>query len=343
MSSTSFLSQGLPLHGALCPEVLTLQAIGAPSMAEEIAAGLDRRPRMLPCKYLYDAKGSQLYEAITRLPEYYPTRTEAALLETIADDLLARQGAGSLEVVELGCGSATKTRTLFEAARRHAIPLRYVPIDVSPSMLSETVGKLLREYPEMAIRGLAGEYEQALVELCAAARRLVLFLGGTVGNLDPEEQAAFFAHLEAALAPGHQLLLGFDRRPHARKPRALIEAAYDDAAGVTARFDLNLLERLDRELEANFDLSAFYHRAYYDEADHQIVMELVSQRAQRVHVGALGRSFEFAEGEALRTEISRKHDPQEFISWFEARGWTCAASYGDPQELYGLLLLRREA
>jgi dimethylhistidine N-methyltransferase len=319
-------------------------------MAREVLSGLsDPVQKWVPPTYFYDREGSEIYEEITELPEYYPTRTEAALLRRILPEL--RHLVRPTQIVELGSGSSTKTRLLFEVfasfsqtgsatANAGAAPV-YIPIDVSRSMLERTARRLVEEYPPLRVLGLCGQYEDALPALPPSGSRLVVFLGGTIGNFTPAFQSTFFTRLGLFMRPGNQLLLGFDRRAHKGKPASLIVEAYNDRSGVTARFNLNLLRRLNRELGADFDLSGFAHRAIYSERSDQIEMHLISQREQMVHIPN-GGTFRFRQGETLLTELSRKFDPAELAVWFARHGFHCVERWTDDGQLFGLMLLERE-
>jgi dimethylhistidine N-methyltransferase len=307
-------------------------------MRQDVLEGLDD-PVMpsIPPTYFYDAEGSKLYEQITRLPEYYPTRTEARLLSQIVPCL-----AEMLEVkelVELGSGSAAKTRVILDAFRAGDRPLTYIPIDISRTMLRRTAENLAQSYPALRVLGLAAPFEDALSLLHPQPDRLLLFLGGTLGNFSPAAQDAFFTALSGAMAPGNHLLLGFDRRAHAGKPEHVIAEAYNDRQGVTARFNANLLARLNRELGADFRLERWRHRAIYNASEHQIEMWLDSQADQTVHLA--DRSYCFRAGAGILTEISRKFDPEELAAALAIRGLVMRACWMDDRETYGLLLVRR--
>lgn len=307
-------------------------------MRREVLAGLADPVRpFIPPTYLYDARGSDLYEQITALPEYYPTRTEARLLEQIAP--LLAELVPARQLVELGSGSSAKTCLLLDAFQASGKPLTYVPIDISRTMLAASAERLVQAYPGMRVLALAAPFEEALALLPACTERLVVFLGGTLGNFTPEQQAAFFARLREAMPPGNHLLLGFDLRAHAGKPASVIHDAYNDAAGVTAAFNLNLLARLNRELGADFQLATWRHRAAYVRPEHQIEMVLESQRDQEVRVA--GQVFRFPAGAGILSEISRKFDPEELAHWLEGRGFATRACWMDAQERFGLMLLRR--
>jgi len=302
-----------------------------------VARGLSARPRAIPPACLYDARGSALYEAIVELPEYYPARTEEALLGAITTELAAL--LRHHEVVELGSGSSWKTRRILAAMGAGARPLTYVPVDVNPGMLAASGAALCEAFPGLAVRGLASRFEDALASLTPAPARLFVFLGGTIGNLSPDEQDALFNAMARAMGPGSHLLLGFDRRAHAGKPAQLIHLAYNDARGVTAEFNLNLLVRLRRELGATIRLESWSHQAFYDSDLHRIEMHLRALEAQVVAIPSLGLEVAFEAGEGILTEISRKFDPDELAAWCAACGFAVVASWSDPAERFGLLLL----
>jgi dimethylhistidine N-methyltransferase len=313
-------------------------------MIQEVSDGLNASPqKYLPCTYLYDERGSELYEQITGLPEYYPTRTETAILKQIAPEL--RDLTETLlkeppEIVELGSGSSLKTRIVLDEWLQNGQDLNYIPVDVSETMLSETAMALTREYRRLNVLGLAGQYEDALNFLPAQRERLFLFLGGTLGNFSKEFQARFFQSLLNKMGPGSRLLLGYDCRPHANKTKAFIETAYNDAKGVTQAFNLNILAHLNQKLGGNFNLTRWKHCAHYDDDHQQIEMFVESTEAQSVFLEALGCSFNFEAGERILTEISRKFDPQELSDWFEARGFQTIKHWQDSAGWYGLLLLQ---
>lgn len=302
----------------------------------DVREGLAARPRSVPPAYLYDARGSALYEAIVELPEYYPARTEEALLRAIAPEL--GRLAAHAQIVELGSGSSWKTRRIIEALGGRDRPLTYVPIDVNGAMLEASGLALCNDFPRLRVRGLAGQFEDALAALAPAPDRLFVFLGGTVGNLLPDAQTDLFRALAGCMRPPGHLLLGYDRRAHASKPAATIHDAYNDAQGVTAEFDLNLLARLNRELGADFARGAWAHQAIYDPALHRIEMHLRSLARQTVTFPALGVQHTFEAGESILTEVSRKFDPDELAAWFARLGFRTVARWSDPADLFGLAL-----
>ena len=280
------------------------------SLADHLAQGLSQTPKTLSSKYFYDAAGSQLFQQIMTLPEYYPTRTELAIFTeqgtVIAQALRAGAGASQpLAVVELGAGDGLKTKLLLRALlAQSAAPLTYVPVDISPSALAELVATLHRELPTLPTAPLAAEYNAALATLAARPEaKAVLFVGSNIGNFEPAEQRAFLQALAAPLGPADRLLVGFDLRKDPRRVRA----AYDDAQSVTAEFNLNLLRRFNAELGADFELEHWQHFPDYDPSTGAMRSWLVSRRAQTVRVAALpGQAFDFAAWEAIHTENSFK-------------------------------------
>ncbi len=300
-------------------------------MLAEVAAGLTAPQKELPPKYFYDRRGSELFEEITRLPEYYLTRTERGLLERWMPVLIPRLGARTL--VELGAGSAAKTRIILDAMRGAGLATLYVPIDVSAEFLARTAKRLGREYPGLDVEPAVADISEALALPDLPRPALFAFLGSTIGNFAPVEAARLLARLRRHMLPGDHLLLGVDLR----KEAARIEAAYNDSRGVTADFNRNMLLVLNRELGAEFDPDAFEHRAFYDPAAHRIEMHLVSSRAQRVEVPGIGR-VSFAAGESIRTEISCKHDRASVAGLFAEAGLRPALWRSDPEELFALVV-----
>ena len=269
-----------------------------------VISGLSCTPKTLPAQYFYDHQGSQLFEQICELPEYYPTRTETAILQAHATDIA--QLTGPCELVELGSGSSTKTRLLLDAYTNMGLSPWYCPIDVSGSMLKQSAIDLLEHYPTLNIHGYVGTYEAALAALSASPlpTRMICFLGSTLGNLNPQECQAFFEQLTRSLQPGEYLLLGVDLQ----KSTAQLEAAYNDSQGITAAFNLNMLRHLNWRFQGNFQLEQFQHLAFYNSAEHQIEMHLKSLCAQQVNLLALDLAVALEQGETIRTEISRKFD-----------------------------------
>lgn len=299
-----------------------LDADAAATMAREVRAGLCAYPKELSPKYFYDERGSVLFEQITELPEYYPTRAEREILQRRSAEILATAGApGTL--VELGSGSAAKTRHLLDAMRDGGCLQTYVPVDISEEITHQTAASLVDEYPGLAVRGLVCDFERDLERIPdGEGRRMIAFLGGTIGNLYPLERQAFLERVAALLSPGDHLLLGTDLI----KDAARLEAAYDDAAGVTAEFNKNVLEVLNRELGADFDLDAFEHVARFDAEAERMDIRLRSLADQEVRVRELDLEVSFATGEEMRTEISTKFTRERLEAVYagagmEMRGW----------------------
>jgi L-histidine N-alpha-methyltransferase len=254
----------------------------------------------LPPKWFYDSVGSDLFDQITRLPEYYPTRAESAILRARSAEIASVTGADTL--VELGSGTSEKTRTLLQALDDGGTLRRFVPFDVDASMLSAAATAIQREYPDIEIAAVCGDFEEHLSEIPDGGRRLFVFLGSTIGNLTADPRAEFLAALAAVMRPGDSLLLGTDLV----KDTGRLVAAYDDAAGVTAQFNRNVLAVINRELDADFDVDAYRHVARWNADDERMEMWLRAESAQRVRIAALDLTVEFAAGEEILTEVSCK-------------------------------------
>jgi dimethylhistidine N-methyltransferase len=305
------------------------------AFARAVVAGLTASPKTLPCCFFYDRLGSRLFEAICELPEYYLTRAEEAILRAHVEEIAALFPRPT-ELIELGSGNAAKTRLLIEAfLRRHTLR-RYVPLDICRGVLEETALGLVRDYLALNVLAIAGEYRAALEHLRAAAApgKLVLWLGSNVGNLERPEAGRFLGEIRAWLAPGDGVLVGIDLR----KDRATLEAAYDDACGVTAAFNRNLLARVNRELGGHFDVRTFQHRARYDAAAGRVEMYLVSDRRQQVAIDQVGLEISFAAGETVHTENSYKYSPAEIEALATAAGLHCARSWLDAERRFSLNL-----
>lgn len=302
------------------------------ALRADARAGLTADPKHLPPKWFYDARGSILFEQITELPEYFPTRTERALLERTADSIAITSGADT--IVELGSGSSAKTRLLLDAFRRAGSLQRYVPQDVSEPALREAMDTLAADYLGLELHGVVGDFTTHLDRLPADGRRMVAFLGGTIGNLLPPERAEFLRALRAALRPGEQFLLGTGL---VIDPSVLVPA-YDDSAGVTAEFNRNVLHVLNRELRADFDVDAFDHKAVWDADNEWIEMHLVAQRAMTVTLSELDLTVEFAEGEEMCTEVSAKFRSSGVRSMLAEAGFTVVGSWTDRDERMALTL-----
>jgi L-histidine N-alpha-methyltransferase len=313
-----------------------LDADAAATMARDVRAGLCAYPKELSPKYFYDERGSRLFERITELPEYYPTRAEREILrERSAEILSVAGGPGTL--VELGSGSAAKTRHLLSAMRDAGGLDTYVPVDISEEITHTTAACLVDEYPGLAVHGLVCDFEHHLERIPdGVGRRLVAFLGGTVGNLYPQPRHAFLERIAALLGPGDHLLLGTDLIKDATR----LEAAYDDAAGVTAEFNKNVLEVLNRELGADFDLDAFEHVARYDAEAERMDIRLRSLAAQEVRLADLDLDVSFDAGEEMRTEISTKFTRPRLESVYEGAGLEMCGWFTDAAGDYALSLAR---
>ncbi|EEP69988.1 hypothetical protein MCAG_00315 [Micromonospora sp. ATCC 39149] len=304
------------------------------SLRDDVRTGLTARPKWLPPKWFYDARGSELFEEITRLPEYYPTRAERSVLVERAGEIAELTGAKTL--IELGSGSSEKTRLLLDAFTRRGGLGTFVPLDVSVSALRQSTEQIAADYPGLRVRGIVGDFTRHLDRLPTGGRRLVVFLGGTIGNLLPAERAGFLAAMRASLEPGDWLLLGTDLV----KDPAIVVPAYDDAAGVTAEFNRNVLRVINRELGADFDPEAFAHVALWDPRREWIEMRLRAVRPVRARV--LDLDVEFAAGEELRTEVSAKFRPEGIAAELTAAGFTAREFWTDADGLFGVTLARAD-
>jgi L-histidine N-alpha-methyltransferase len=310
----------------------------APTFAEDVRHGLTVSPKFLFPKYFYDELGSLLFEAITALPEYYPTRTEAEILRDHAPEIVSALG-GPVWLLELGSGDGQKTRLLIEALLARQGKLEYVPVDISESAVETSSRSLLFSYPALRITGYVGEYHRALrkirEERVAPGRTLVLFLGSTLGNLDPEERLTLVRDVRSLLDPGEGFLLGVDLK----KSEDVLIPAYDDGLGVTAAFNLNLLVRINRELGGEFDPHAFRHRAIYDQVIGRVEMHLESRRDQTVAIRDLGIEVSFAAGETIHTESSYKFDREQIAGLAKETGFELRQVWTDSQERFASNLL----
>ena len=312
-------------------------------VATAVRDGLTSRPKRLPAWLFYDHAGSELFDAITELPEYYLTRTERGILAANAKSIVAQAGSGKrLRIVELGAGSANKTRLLLKAAVAAQGPVIYEPVDVSASALEAARKRITREIPGVVVVPRVMDYtdgDGSKFELEPAAegeRRLVLYIGSSIGNFEPHQAARLLRRVRAGVSEGDAFLLGVDL---VKDENTLLDA-YDDAAGVTAAFNRNVLVRLNRELDANFDLDAFAHRALWNAAKSRIEMHLVSRVAQGVTIGALDMDVEFAAGESIHTENSYKYRPEQAVKLLAEAGFTGEAAWTDPREWFAVCLGR---
>jgi dimethylhistidine N-methyltransferase len=320
--------------------LMSVQSIVARRRAEEpgsgfardVIAGLTARPKRLPPKYFYDEAGSRLFEEITALPEYYPTRCELAILRAHATDMAALLPPKSA-LIEFGSGSSKKVRLVLDAAP--AIEA-YVPVDISAEWLSEEAARLRRDYPRLAVLPVAADFTQAfrLPQSIAGLARAGFFPGSTIGNFEPHQACVFLQHAARILGRDALLIVGIDLV----KDAGTLTAAYNDAAGVTARFNLNLLGRINRELGGDFDLSKFCHQAFYNRERQRIEMHLASRVRQQVEV--CGRTIEFRAGETIHTENSYKYTVESFGALARGCGWTPVTAWSDPDGYFSVQALR---
>jgi L-histidine N-alpha-methyltransferase len=308
-----FIAPTLDIH--LTPEDLRT------ALERDVRDGLTSTPKQLPPVYFYDDRGSQLFDEITRLPEYYPTRSERWILETYAKDMAHISDADTL--VELGAGTCEKSRVLLDAMQATGRLARYIPLDVSDTTLWTAANALAEDYPGLAVSAVVGDFHLHLDQLPGEGRRLFAFLGGTIGNLDPDQRRRFLVDLDCVMDAGDHLLLGTDLV----KDRRRLVDAYDDAAGVTAEFNRNLLHVLNRELGANFDPSRFEHVAKWNEDDQRIEMWLRSTGDQSIRIADLDLEISFAAGEEMLTEISTKFTPDALEAELEACGFVIDAMW----------------
>ena len=309
------------------------------TFAGDVRAGLTASPKAIPPRWFYDALGSALFDAICFLPEYYVLRAETEVLTRHSREIAAAIGNRG-RLIELGSGAARKTRILLDAMSAGRVALEYVPVDIDAAMLTRAGRDLNAEYPALAVTAIVGDFTAPAAALGVLPRNggptSVLFLGSTIGNFDPAAATTMLRSLRNVLAPGDTLLLGADLR----KRRDILEPAYDDALGVTAAFNLNVLARINRELGGHFDLASFRHRAFYDETHGRIEMHLESLRSQRVAIDELQLEIAFAEGETIHTESSYKHDASTIAALAKASGFEVAKSWTDPQGWFADVLLR---
>jgi dimethylhistidine N-methyltransferase len=313
-------------------------------IASVVRDGLSTHPKCLPSWLFYDAAGSRLFDQITCLPEYYLTRTERDIFAAHAAAIVAQaaqsDGFARLRIAELGAGSADKTRLLLSAAAGRQGTLLYEPVDVSATALEAAHARIEREIPGVRVAPLVADYTEGL-DLSPARpgeRRLVLYIGSSIGNFEPHQAAQLLEDIRAALAPGDTLLLGVDLR----KDERILLAAYDDAAGITARFNLNLLARLNRELAADFDLGTFAHRAVWNNTESRIEMHLESLTSQGVQLPSIDLEFSFAAGERIHTENSYKYAPGQAESMLRKAGFTAESTWTDERDWFAVCLGRAQ-
>jgi L-histidine Nalpha-methyltransferase len=304
-------------------------------MAADVRAGLTKPFKELSPRYFYDERGSRLFEAITELEEYYPTRAERSILESRGEEIVAAAG-GPATLIELGSGTAAKTRVLLDAMRRASCLEAYAPVDISEQITRETASRIAAEYGGISVHGLVCDYELDLERIPLGGPRLLAFLGGTVGNFEPAQRASFLRRVANLLGPDDRFLLGTDLV----KGRERLEGAYNDSAGVTAEFNKNVLAVLNRELGADFDLDAFEHVAFWDEENLWMDIRLRSLRRQLVDFPALGMQVAFDRGEEMRTEISTKFAREGLTGIFAEAGLELTDWFTDSEGEFALSLAR---
>ncbi|MFL5402185.1 MAG: L-histidine N(alpha)-methyltransferase [Gemmatimonadales bacterium] len=303
-----------------------------PRILAEVSAGLSAPQKELPPKYFYDHRGSELFEEITRLPEYYPTRTERGLLQSWMPVLIPELGTRSL--VELGAGSAEKSRIILSAMRSSGAAGLYVPVDVSASFLNQTANRLRHDYPGLAVEPVVADISEDFdLPQGLPHPALYAFLGGTIGNFYPPQAIRLLSRVRAAMSSSDRFLMGVDLRKDVRR----IEAAYNDSQGVTAAFNRNMLLVLNNELGADFDPDTFEHLAFYDQVTHRIEMHLVSTLNQEIRIPGIGM-VAFLQGESVKTEISSKHDRKSVAELFAAAGLRIETWRPDPDMLFALVV-----
>ena len=304
------------------------------TLVDDVRDGLTRSLKELPPKYFYDERGSELFDRITSLPEYYPTRCERQILNRHAPQIV--EASAAEELVELGSGTASKTRALLYAMAGHGSLRRYVPFDFDPSVVEACAEELTELYPGLEVHGVVGDFGRDLGRIPDGNRRLFAFLGGTIGNLLPDERAAFLARLRAQMGPDDRLVIGTDLV----KDRGVLEAAYNDSEGVTADFNRNVLRVINSGLDADFDPEAFEHVAFFDEANSWIEMRLRAKGAQRVLIDGADLEITFADGEEIRTEISAKFTREAVERELRAAGLRLDEFFTDGSQLFGLAFAR---
>jgi L-histidine N-alpha-methyltransferase len=317
----------------IAPETETAEV----DLAEHVELGLQRAQKTLPCRFFYDDEGSRIFEEICELPEYYLTRAEHEVLRDRCDEIARSFGRKTL-LVELGSGSSTKTRTLIEAFLDHHGRLRYAPVDISRGILEESAHALLDDYPGLEILAIAAEYDHGLEKLRseeAIDRKLILWLGSSVGNFTRAEASEFLESVRDTMQASDRLLIGIDLRKDAKT----LERAYDDDAGVTARFNKNILRRINRELGADFDVDEFAHRATFDPAKGRVEMHLESLKDQTVSISTLDMTVTLAEGETIHTENSYKYSRDEISALAESARLTVEKQWTDSADRFSLSVL----
>ena len=323
-------------HRGECTDRITLVSAGKGDDGDELAElrdGLSEPPLEISSKHFYDAKGSALFERICELPEYYQTRTESELLRRWAPRII--EVTGARELVEIGSGAATKTRLILSAMDSNGGPELYIPLDVDEEMLIRVGEELCREFPALRVYAVGGDFAHSLAHLPAGSQRLFIFLGGTIGNLRPADEAPdFLRAIACRMNRDDFLLLGTDLI----KETSRLEAAYNDSLGVTAEFNRNILKVINRKAKADFDPDAYRHRAFYDTEKNWIEMRLVAEREQRVTLEAIDLAISVAAGQEIRTEISAKYDRESATALLDRADLELVDWFSDEEQLFGLAL-----
>jgi L-histidine N-alpha-methyltransferase len=328
---------GLPLSGTGHEPADVPHREDVLDFARSVALGLSDTPRWIPVRFLYDAAGSALFEEITEQPEYYPTRTEAAILAEHSADIC--EATGAVTLVELGAGSAVKTSHLFAAYTARGNPVTYVPVDVSGTALQAAKKRIATEHPLVRFEGVVGTYDDAFPLLAEHSPAMVMFLGSSVGNFAHAESYAFWEDLSASLPAGDYFLLGVDLV----KDKHVLEAAYNDSAGVTAQFTVNLFERMNRELGSGIDIGQIRHVAHYNDEWQRIEIFAEFLETQEIYIEPLDRSISIKKGEKILVEISRKFVLENLTQFAACFDFTVERVYTDPGEWFAVLLMKKEA
>ncbi len=306
------------------------------TLSRDVAQGLRSSPKRIPPKYFYDARGAELFDKICDTDEYYPTRTERALLARVAGDIVG--AIRPTDIIELGSGAARKTREIFDAAEEAGFAPRYVPFDVTEDMLRDSAERLLSEYDWLRVHGIVGDYDRHLSKLPSGERRLIMFIGSTIGNFQPDEARHFLSSIADQMGEEDYFLLGTDLV----KDDRVLHAAYNDEAGLTAEFNENLLNVLNRELDADFELDHFEHVAFFNDEKSQIEMHLRSKKKQTVAIDKLDMTVSFDPHETILTEVSRKFTKQRVADLLDDAGLELTNWYTPKNDYFGLSLSRRK-
>ena len=320
---------------SLAPITVAIHTLGRTTrqdFLDDVVAGLSATQKTLPPRWFYDDAGCDLFEQITDLPEYYQTRTEMEILRLHAGEIVAATRTAS--IVELGAGACTKSRLLIRAARGAGTLWTFIPFDISETTIRRSAAALVEEFEDLTVYCVAGEFNKHLDQIPRLGTQLVVFLGSTIGNFPPDERSRFLADVRRLMQPGDAFLLGVDLV----KDVGDLVAAYDDAQGVTARFNLNLLARINRDLGGDFDLGSFRHEARWNASERRIEMHLVSTTTQSVTLPDAGRAFVFEEGETILTELCSKYTRADTLSMFEGAGIALREWYTDPEQRFALAL-----